>query len=193
MNTLQEFYQNFNIISRDFLNVNFIQQPNKYKLRNMIVLFMIYAKMVTIVTYLFNTIKLIPYLVYTFSFTSFSLGYLLCIAYPISKEEVSEHCQTISYSVSDKLDKYYHLCINKSIYGYNTICISCLNKINIDSKNKIYKLLVIKYDKMDDSSQNESTQPITKDNDDKTYRLRSRYISPDSRPSVHFDNDSKDD
>jgi len=197
MNQVYTYYENFSNIGKKFIDINFINQPNKYRLRNMIVMFMMYAKMFTILRYIFNTLKLIPYVIYTFSFSSFTLGYMLCIYYPISKEQLSEHYMYVNNDISEKLDKYYHQGVLLTKYKYNSVCISILNSMNIDNNSKIYKFLIIQKKKSSSdtiSDISEKTNTENSHSDDNSYSLRSRNrVVNSDKPSVHFESTSNDD
>lgn len=179
------------VLSKNFIDENFISVPNKYKVRNAIVLFMFYFKFYAIMTYIFNMLNLLPFVLTTFSCTSFTIGYLLCLYYPINHEELVDYYDSINEDLNKKGELFCNKLLLASKHTYKEVCLKLLKKFHFEENTRVYRFLLPTKEKMDDTSVDVDSNNDTGDdksndtsddhqsdntgeNSNLSYRLRSR-------------------
>ena len=180
------------VLSKNFIDENFISVPNKYKLRNTIVLFMLYFKFYAIMTYLFNMLNLLPFVLTTFSCTSFTIGYLLCLYYPVDHDELVNYYDSINEDLNKKGELFCNKLLLASKHKYKEVCLKVLNKFHFKENTRIYQFLLPPKEKIDEKSDDLDDNESKDDNQSKddnlvedqisdinsnlSYRLRSRNL-----------------
>ena len=168
---------NIIVLSQNFIDKNFINVPNKYKVRNTIVLFMFYFKFYAIMTYIFNMLNLLPFILTTFSCTSFTIGYLLCLYYPIDHSELINYYDSINEDLNKKGILFYDRLLLASKHKYKELCLKALKKFNFKENTRIYQFLLPPKEKIDEKSDDLDDNESKDDNQSKDDNLGEDQIS----------------